>query len=399
MKRIPFTKYTSCGNNFVIVDATKNKVLAESEMSGFARKATNSAFGIGCDNLLVIQRCDTDTLGAIAAEHGYWDVIPDATQAAFIFRMFEPTGEEALCCGNGLICIADHLYRHHGIEKASVMTEIPFSTPSIRIIGRATAGDGCWADMGHPRRIPASLMEPGTAFPLGATIDAIGELTIPFQPHELKPYTGASSLTLSGYLVFTGEPHLVVFPDLDFSIPALAAAIFSSEADRQTGVPSCYHQGNFGSWLVHRIGDYINGQCQHLFPAGLNINFARPLGAGMVENRCFERGINRETLACGTGALAVAYVDQHVYGIETAATDVLPLRCRWHDPEALIRVQDTGSGWLLNTRPILLFEGLYQLEPHTAQARPVRDYRSLHAVANASHREERLAVSLPLSLL
>jgi diaminopimelate epimerase len=43
-------------------------------------------------------------------------------------------------------------------------------------------------------------------------------------------------------------------------------------------------------------------------PAGANINFAQVKDAGSVSVRTYERGVEAETYACGTGAAAVAYV-------------------------------------------------------------------------------------------
>ena len=96
MNKIVFTKYTSYGNNFVLVDESKGQVLSESEKSDFSYQATNTCFGIGSDNLIVIQPCRPETLASINRSSHYWDDIPDSTSADFIFRMFEPSGEEAL---------------------------------------------------------------------------------------------------------------------------------------------------------------------------------------------------------------------------------------------------------------------------------------------------------------
>lgn len=42
------------------------------------------------------------------------------------------------------------------------------------------------------------------------------------------------------------------------------------------------------------------------FPAGANVNFVSPDGSGGVRIRTYERGVEGETLACGTGSVATA---------------------------------------------------------------------------------------------
>ena len=40
--------------------------------------------------------------------------------------------------------------------------------------------------------------------------------------------------------------------------------------------------------------------------AGANVNFVQPAGDGLFRYRTYERGVEAETLACGTGSVAVA---------------------------------------------------------------------------------------------
>ena len=49
---------------------------------------------------------------------------------------------------------------------------------------------------------------------------------------------------------------------------------------------------------------------QTLGSAGANVNFVAPLGDGTWRYRTFERGVEGETLACGTGAIATGILQQ-----------------------------------------------------------------------------------------
>jgi len=359
VRQIPFVKYTCYGNNFVIVDQALENTLSESEMSVFARAATDTAFGIGSDNLLVVQRCEEQVLRTIAKERGYWTRLPDYHRADFIFRMFEPDGQEALCCGNGLACIADYLGDRHESANVRILTEVPLQRPSILRIGSVKDDHTSWVDLGEPRRTPSELITPGRAIPYTDSIELVEEFSIPLEMHQLNPYSDETTMTLSGYLVFTGEPHLVVFPDEAFSSPALADSLYAVEPGGGLEADGGGERAEFGSRLIHLIGSYVNTQCRQIFPAGVSINFVRLHANDAVEYRCFERGIDRETLACGTGALASAYVSHHLRGIDQPIIEVIPHRCRWFDPGARIQVSGNDGVWMLESRPLKLFDGSY----------------------------------------
>lgn len=366
MQKVPFVKYTSNGNSFVIVDEVVESFLNEKEKSSFAFHATNEYFGIGSDNLLVIQSAKKKTLLEINAYRHYWAELPDPNGADFIFRMFEPSGEEAFCCGNGLLCIANYLYHRYGIDATTILTEIPLSQPKAIVIGTYGGGQGNWANMGFPRRLPAVTVDRSTIARYDDEIDLVGDLNIDFRSDDLKPFTTQRDLSISGFLVFTGEPHLVIFPRTGFSITELENAIFPALSEQGTGTLKGEKRHNFGSWLVQHVGSYLNTHYRDLFPLGLNVNFVRSMPrANQIEYRCFERGIDRETMACGTGALAASYVARRLGFLDQTPITVLPHQ--GNHQHARFHINATQHGWHIATRPWFIFQGTY------SHASPARD--------------------------
>jgi len=369
MRSIPFWKYTSFGNNFVVLDETEEQSLSEEEKARFAYQATSMCFGVGSDNLLVIQRCTEAVLTAINGERRYWKELPDPSQADFVFRMFEPDGEEAYSCGNGLMSIATHLAQRYGVSSARILTEVPCPVPRPVQIGRDDDSRWSYANLGAPRAVPAEMVAASLRTKWGQQLDRVERLEVKFRQHDLFPFSDDTTLDISGYLVFTGEPHLVVFPSEVFSNQGLTQTVFPGISARVRRA--------FGSWLLHRIGSSINNEFKDSIPKGLNVNLALITEDGSaVEYRCFERGINRETLACGTGAIAVALACQALGYLSTPAVDVLPHRCRWFEPDAVIRIDRQREDWVLNGQPRLLFDGRFALEDRLPRNEPFHDHGS-----------------------
>ena len=64
--------------------------------------------------------------------------------------------------------------------------------------------------------------------------------------------------------------------------------------------------------LVQQLGAEIRNH-DHFKPKGTNVNFAQVLGSNHIRVRTYERGVEGETLACGTGVTASALLASCVY--------------------------------------------------------------------------------------
>ncbi len=93
---------------------------------------------------------------------------------------------------------------------------------------------------------------------------------------------------------------------LDFEIP-LADKVFKASFVN-TGVPHVVIEiDDLDNFDVKRYGNQI--RFHELFsPKGTNVNFFKVLPDKTVKIRTYERGVEDETLACGTGSAAVAFI-------------------------------------------------------------------------------------------
>lgn len=100
---------------------------------------------------------------------------------------------------------------------------------------------------------------------------------------QLNQRVGLASGPLIVHSLNTGVPHAVVIVDDAESTPVVS----------------------LGRELRHH---------PHFGPDGTNVNFVQRLGTGSIRVRTYERGVEGETLACGTGVTAAALVCNRLFG-------------------------------------------------------------------------------------
>ena len=180
-------------------------------------------------------------------------------------RMFNNDGSESEMCGNGVRCVAKFVYDHGIAKKTSLAIETGRGVLKLEL---ETAGGKCHqvrVDMGEPilvaENIPTTLLgTPPLEVPL--VIDGV----------ELKVTC-----------VSMGNPHCITFVK------------------------------EITNEMVLGIGPKV--EKHSAFPRRTNVEFVRVDNPGEITMRVWERG-SGETLACGTGACAVA-----VAGVLTGRTN------------------------------------------------------------------------------
>ncbi|MGB3329222.1 MAG: diaminopimelate epimerase [Thermomicrobiales bacterium] len=175
--------------------------------------------------------------------------LPDATEAAFSWRYINADGSAGEMCGNGAMCGA----------RFAVLTSIApspcaFQTPSGLV--RAEVGT---ADEPTGSRVVLAMVDATSWVPPRAVETSIGSLEV------------AS--------ILVGVPHAMIVVD---------------DAD---------------AWPESGSFDAIGRELRMhpaFAPAGTNVNVISMRGAHDLRMRTWERGVEAETLACGTGAVASA---------------------------------------------------------------------------------------------
>ena len=146
------------------------------------------------------------------------------------------------------------------------------------------------------------------------------------EPHSLQL---AHSLKVEGldlevHSINTGVPHAVTFVSELESTPVVSQ-----------GRPLRHHQ--------------------RFAPAGTNANFAQVLAPGSLSIRTYERGVEDETLACGTGVVASALI----HHLRTGAPSPVRVRVRGGDTlEVGFQIHDGHPTSVTLTGPAdFVFEG------------------------------------------
>ena len=125
---------------------------------------------------------------------------------------------------------------------------------------------------------------------------------------------GIITATLNGNRVTV---NLTQPKDLKLNQPVTLATGAATVHSLNTGVPhAVLYVPDADKAMVTSLGAEIRRHAQ-FGPRGTNVNFVQVLGPSHIRVRTFERGVEGETLACGTGVCAAAMISARVHGFDS----------------------------------------------------------------------------------
>lgn len=229
-----------------------------SDIAATAVRVSDRHFGIGSDGLILIKSSEV---------------------ADFEMDMYNADGSRGKMCGNGIRCVAKYVYDHGLTNKTEITVDTQAGIKTLQL----TVCDGkvskVRVDMGEPVLIPQEI--PVKASVLGLAGDRREAIIA-------QPFTVANS-SYDITCVSMGNPHCITFIDEDVR-----------------------------SFPLEAIGSLF--EKHELFPEGVNTEFVNIIDKEHLRMRVWERG-SGETLACGTGACAVA-VASYLNGFTGRKVDV-----------------------------------------------------------------------------
>lgn len=181
--------------------------------------------------------------------------INSSQEADFEMEMYNADGTRAEMCGNGIRCVGKFVYDKGLTEKTDITVISAGSVKYLTLFVKEGKAEQVKVNMGAPE-LTASLV------PVKSEKEQAIDEPIRVQGHDYK-------MTC----VSMGNPHAVVFMD------------------------------DVDSLAIEEIGPFFENH--ERFPRRTNTEFVRVIDRSTVQMRVWERGTG-ETLACGTGACAVA---------------------------------------------------------------------------------------------
>jgi diaminopimelate epimerase len=210
----------------------------------------------------------------------------------FSWSFFNADGSVAEMCGNGSRCAARFAY-----EKDIAPKDMVFET----IAGEIEA------HIVDNKRVKVQLT--------------------PYHSHQKDIEIKTEYGTFKGHFVNTGVPHFVIFMDED----------------------------ELNNLDVEKVGRAIRYH-EYFAPKGTNVNFVAKTKNGSFRIRTYERGVEGETLACGTGSAACG-INAYLLGL--SASNIVDIITKSGE---LLKITIENDKVFLEGSTTKVFEGMLSYE-------------------------------------
>ena len=181
--------------------------------------------------------------------------------------------------------------RHRGVGADGLILLLPSASGKADWAWEFYNSDGSVGEMcGNGARCFARFVQRQTGLQREFTFETVaGVIRAAFQGERVSiKLTDPKDLSLNQTLALSTGKQVV--HSVDTGVPH--AVLFVPDADLAQ---------------VSQLGPEIRRHAQFQ-PRGTNVNFVQVLGPGHIRVRTFERGVEGETLACGTGVTASALI-------------------------------------------------------------------------------------------
>ncbi len=260
--KIPFTKMSGSGNDFVIID-NRTPALDSEIKRDFVRRVCRLKDSVGADGVIFIENSE---------------------RADYKWDFYNNDGSTAEMCGNGGRCVARYAFENniapqkHSFETLAGIISAEVDGPMVKV------------KLTPPKDLRENL-----------------EVT----------FNGVSYQVDS---INTGVPHAILFADD-------VEAVDVQEVGRNIRYHSVFA------------------------PAGTNVDWVQKKSDNGLKVRTYERGVEGETLACGTGVVASALAAARRFAIES------PVHVETRGGEILKVYIEPSNGAL----PTVYLEGLTKI--------------------------------------
>ena len=275
MKKI--YKFSGAGNDFVVIDGREGDVSAFREVPRIEALCKQYK----TDGLMILGPALRQAQGPVGEL-----VEPQGPAVDFTMEFYNPDGSGGMMCGNGGRCIvafADYL----GIQPTYRPALRQAQGPGTEQVPELVEGPAEYLFRAPDGLHTGEILER----PDGSTGSPTDRWIVRIKMIDVQGITPM----LGGYFLNTGTRHFVKFVDdvEQVDVDAEGKALRWNEA---------------------------------FAPIGTNVNFVHVAPDGL-HVRTFEKGVEGETLACGTGLTACALVAHHA-GVPTATPGAYRLRAR-----------------------------------------------------------------------